>query len=115
MRTFVANNETLENGMTVACFLPQYIDEEPQIGRVVTLADELEIEWMRGTYFEPWVLYKTRRGTTWREQIPLGAVLFPVELSANGRISKRLKVQLKRAYERERNSRNVTYHLVILS
>ena len=96
---------TLERGMTVACFLSQYGDEEPQIGRIVTLAndsDELEIEWMRGTYYEPWIVYKSRRGKTWRETIPFSSVLFPIKLSASGRINKAEKSVLKQAYEKRR-------------
>ena len=53
-------NETqlLKCGMLVACFIPKYKEEEPQIGTVVSVPDKngnLEIEWMTGTYSEPWM------------------------------------------------------------
>lgn len=44
---FVVNHRTLEAGMTLACFfLPCYIDEEPQIGRLVSIegTDDSNIE-----------------------------------------------------------------------
>ena len=72
-------------------------------GRIVTLADgsgEIEIEWMRS-------IHTLKRGCCTRqgeEQPGENDIALPVELSVNGRISKGLKVQLKRAYERKRNS-----------
>ena len=84
-----------------------FTNEEPQFGRIVTLAndsDQLEIEWMRGTYYEPWIVY--RGGKTWRETIPFLSVLFPIKLSASGRIGKAEKSLLKQAYEKKANFLN---------
>lgn len=63
---FVVNNQTLEIGMTVACFLPRFAEEQPQIGQVVDIADsEVGVEWMTGTNSEPWVVCKSRACGTW--------------------------------------------------
>ncbi len=45
------SGQQIECGIVVACYLPQYKDEEPQIGRVVTIEDDnIEVEWMSGSY-----------------------------------------------------------------
>ena len=107
--TFVVNHQTLEVGMTLACYLPRYIDEEPQIGKVVSIEsnDEshIEVDWMTGTYSEPWVVCKRSAGRTctmWREKIPLNSILFPIELTTTCRISRALKKKLLKAYEKKR-------------
>ncbi len=105
---FVVNCDTIEVGMVVACFLQCYGDEEPQIGKVVALERDLKsvvIEWMTGTYSQPWVLYKYRKQgiyTTWRETIPITSVLFPLELTTSSRIPSALKLELQNAYEQIR-------------
>ena len=53
-------NETqlLKPGILVACFVPKYKEEEPQIGTIVSVPDKngsVEIEWMTDTYSEPWM------------------------------------------------------------
>ena len=94
--------------MTVACHLSDYAEVEPQIGTLVRLesdSDNAEVEWMTGTYSEPWVVYKCRRGgayTTWRETIPITSILCPIKLTATSRISSTLKLQLQKAYEQRR-------------
>ena len=76
----VVNADTLEIGMVVACYLSCYTNEEPQIGQVLSLSDNSEsvvIEWMTGTYSEPWTLIKYRHNgayTTWKETIPITAI-----------------------------------------
>ena len=81
-----SNNIPLETGMTVACFVPSYKDEEPQIGTVLSLCnetDEVLVEWMMGTYSEPLAVCKIREKgiyTTWKETIPISMILFPIEL-----------------------------------
>jgi len=107
---YVVNCDTVEVGMVVACFLSCYGDEEPQIGKIVALEKGLEsvvIEWMTGTYSQPWVLYKYRKGgiyTTWRESIPITSIIFPIELTASSRIPSGLKLRLQDAYEQKRNT-----------
>ena len=100
-------NETtvpLEPGMTVACYVPDYDDEEPQIGAILSITNETEevlIEWMTGTYSEPWSICKKKGKdgySTWKELIPLSMVLFPIELSASRRIHTTLKKKLQDAY-----------------
>ena len=51
------DNIPLEPGMIVACYVPNYPDEEPQIGTIQSVSDERDevvLEWMSGTYNEPW-------------------------------------------------------------
>lgn len=100
-------NQTLhlECGMQVACFVPLYQNEEPQIGTITALPDgrvDVEIEWMTGTYSEPWTVCKTRQGGSyvpWKEKIPISTILFPIQLTKSGRLGNGLKIKLKRAYE----------------
>jgi hypothetical protein len=49
------NNETipLEPDLTVACCVPSYADEEPQIGSInPNVTDKVLIEWMSGTHVQ---------------------------------------------------------------
>ena len=89
----------------------KYADEEPQLGRVTTECDancdDIEIEWMVGTYTEPWQLWKQRCGTnysTWKEIIPQSTVLFPVKLSNGGRLSNNMIGNMKKKYEEKCNN-----------
>ena len=65
--------------------MEQYSEEEPQLEKLTKEYDinseHCEIEWMVGTYSEPWQLWKQKHGRdyrTWKEVIPLNAVLFAV-------------------------------------
>ena len=45
--------------MHVACYVERYDDEEPQIGRIVTLHDRsVEVEWMIAAYDDRWSVCK---------------------------------------------------------
>lgn len=107
---YIVNSETIEVGMIVACYLSEYEDEEPQIGKVVALekdSDNAIIEWMTGTYSEPWVVYKYRTGgsySTWRETVPITSILFPITLTASDRITSTLKSHLQSAYKEKREA-----------
>ena len=90
--------------------MEQYSDEEPQLGKLTKEYDisseHFEVEWMVGTYSEPWQLWKQKHGRdykTWKEVIPLNAVLFPVKLSSAGRLSNTVIGTLKQVYEQKRN------------
>ena len=90
--------------------MEQYADEEPQLGKLTIdsdiSSDNFEVEWMVGTYSEPWQLWKQSYGRsykTWKDKIPSNAVLFPIELNSNGRLSTSLIVKLKEEYELKRN------------
>ena len=104
------DNIPLEPGMTVACYVPTYSDEEPQIGIIQSVSDERDevvLEWMSGTYNEPWTVCKIKQGgkyTTWKEAIQKSMVLFPIELSQNRRISVILKRELQFAYAEIRDT-----------
>ena len=98
---------TYKAGTTLACFMEQLADEEPQLGKLIKdsdiSSDNFEVKWMVGTYSEPWqLLRKQSHGRiykTWKDKIPSNAVLFPIKLSSNGRLSTSLIVKLKQEYE----------------
>ena len=100
----------LQPGTVVACYLSKYEDEEPQIGKITLTdsdSDEIEVEWMVGTYSEPWQIWKQKQGrsyTTWKEKVPSTAVLFPVQFSSTERLSCSLIAKLKEAYEQRRSA-----------
>ena len=43
----------------VACYLPKYSDEE--VAKLSNVGD-LEIEWMVGSYNDPWKIWKEKKG-----------------------------------------------------
>ena len=99
----------LRCAMQVACFVQMYEDEEPQIGTVTAPIDNehVEIEWMVGSYSEPWTVCKRRKGgryVPWKELIPLSSILFPVELSRSYRLTPALVKKLKDAYKKIRDT-----------
>ena len=68
-------------GTVIACYLPKYSDEEPQLSKVVNVDyGQLKVEWLVGSYCEPW-WKKGRDYVTWKEVIPQQAVLYPVSLT----------------------------------
>ena len=96
--------------MHVACFIPKYKDEEPQIGKIISFPNDqstdIEVEWMVGTYTECWVVWRKRQGKgyiTWKETVPVDAILFPITLNENGRLNKTLVQKLKNAYKKIRH------------
>ena len=90
----------------MACYLPKYSDEEPQLGKVVdNQGDRLIVEWLVGSYSDPWIIWKKKIGAdyvTWEEGIPKEAVLFPVTLSKAHRLSNSSILKLKAIYEQKR-------------
>ena len=102
----------LRCGMQVACFVPNYEEEEPQIGILTAIpvgSENVEIEWMVGlhVYSEPWTVYKRReRGKymTWKEMIPLSSILYPIELTRSCRLNTGFGKMLKHAYKEIRES-----------
>ena len=95
----------LECGQQVACFLQKYEEEEPQIGTVTAIPagrKSVEIEWMVGSYSQPWTVYKRREGgkyVAWKEMIPPSSILFAIDLTRSSRLSPGLVKKLKRAYK----------------
>lgn len=102
-------DSSLKVGTIVACFLAEYSDEEPQLGKIVNVPDDrsFEVEWMVGTYSEPWRIWREKKGqdyVTWKETITKESVLFPIMLSKTNRIPSDLISQLKVEYTNRRNS-----------
>ena len=67
----------------VACYVPEYSDEEPQLGKIVNVQNDrsFEVEWMVGTYSEPLRIWRERKGQdyiTWKETIAKESILFPI-------------------------------------
>ena len=54
----------IKSGVVVSCFLDEYVDREPQLGRVTedsgTNSWELEVKWMVGVYTKPWKLHGSK-------------------------------------------------------
>ena len=86
--------------------MQKYSDEEPQLSNVVRIdGEQLEVEWLVGSYSEPWTVWKEKRGreyVTWKELIPMHAVLFPVSLTKTQRLTNDLILKLKTSYEQKR-------------
>lgn len=95
----------LRCGTQVACYLPEYEDEEPQIGTIIDIpvaSESVEVEWMAGAYSEPWTVCKKRekgRYVTWKQTIPLSSILFPIELTRSCRLNTAFVRKLKHAYK----------------
>ena len=92
----------LTSGTVIACYIEEYSDEEPQLGRVAkelrSNSNVVEVEWMTGAYSKPWKIWKEKNGETWKEKIPVDCILFPVELDKNNKLSMSTIQQLKLAY-----------------
>ena len=89
----------------MACFLEKYADEEPQIGEIISVHDdvsELEINWYTGSYNDPWAPCKRKQGASqyslWMEVIPTNVVLCAIKLSRACRLSIHDKNKLKSMY-----------------
>ena len=96
----------IKSGVVIACFLNEYDDEEPQLGRVTedpgANSGEVEVEWMVGAYSKPWKVWKQRKGQTWKEKVPLSSVLFPVVLDDTSKLSIGTTNKLKLTYQQLR-------------
>ena len=93
----------------MACFVAEYSDEEPQLSKIVNVQNDrsFEVEWMVGTYSEPWRIWRERKGQdyiTWKETIAKESILFPIMLSKSSRIPSNMISQLKIKYANRRNS-----------
>ena len=101
--------DKLQCALQVASFVQMYESEEPQIGTVTAPVENqyVEIEWMVGSYSEPWTLCARREGGSyvpWKELIRHNSLLFPVELTRSYRLSPALVKKLKDAYKKIRET-----------
>lgn len=99
----------LSVGTIVACFIPRYSDEEPQLGKVISIREEenVEVEWMVGSYSEPWRIWKEKKEkeyVTWKDIVPKDTVLFPVSLSKTNRLLSSDIAKLKTVYREKRKT-----------
>ena len=91
-------NFPLECGKIVACYLDKYREEEPLIGKILEDNDDmLTVNWMSGSYSDPWHPCKLR-GELWTENIPKASVICEVKLTRGSRLVEPVKKRLKRAY-----------------
>ena len=88
----------------VACFIEEYRDEIPQIGKVVEVHDsdsEVKIEWWIGTYTGTWrALTKKdgRKTVLWTESVPTASIISEVSFTKSSKLPKAIKEQLQKAY-----------------
>ena len=79
-------------GSMVACFVPQYRDEIPQIGKLLETSDnEVTIEWWIGTYCGTWRALTKRKGRStepWTETLPKSCMLYQVSFTKYSKIPK---------------------------
>ena len=93
-------------GTTVAMYLPQYRDELPLIGKVVSvnvIADQVTVHWYVGTYSGIWKPCRRRDGRNyvdWEEAITIVAVLCTVNLTKSFKLPKSTVLELKEAYRK---------------
>ena len=93
-------------GTTVAVYLPQYRDELPLIGKVVSvdaIANQVTVHWYVGTYSGMWKPCRRRDGRNyvdWEEAVPIAAVLCTVNLTKSFKLPKSTVLELKEAYRK---------------
>jgi len=96
----------LQCGMIVACFLPKYKDEIPQIGKVIDICtaspEHIEIEWQTGSFSSSWKVCKLREGrrcVPWTESIQQKDIIYyPIELTNSCKLRKKTVTELQLAY-----------------
>jgi len=98
--------DAIKAGVIVACFLAEYDDEEPQLGRVKKDLSEtstsVEVEWIAGAYSRPWKLWKDKKGT-WRETVRVNSILCTVTLDEHNKLAANTVDKLKQTYQHMRN------------
>lgn len=87
----------------VACFIPDYRDEIPQIGKLVAVSSsDVVIEWWSGTYTSTWRALTKRVGRSsepWTERVSKSSVLFEISLTRGLKLSKQTQEKLHKAYD----------------
>ena len=69
--------------------------------KLPTIGDEnVEIQWMKGSYSTPFTVCKLGRGGICKEKIPQNAILFHMELTRASRIGSNLKEKQKDAFKK---------------
>ena len=92
------NQQPLQVGNLVACYLEKYKDEEPQIGKILQIKTETVIvNWMSGSYSDYWYPCKVQR-QPWTEEIPTSSIICEVTLSRASRLLEPMKRKLKHMY-----------------
>ena len=86
----------------VACSVPQYRDEIPQIGKLLETNEEVKIEWWIRTYTGTWRALTKRNGRStepWTETLPKSCMLYQVSLTEYySKIPKAEQEKLRKTY-----------------
>ena len=98
------NDVPIKAGNIVACYSEKYQDEEPQIAEILDVkSDIVKVQWMQGSYHDPWCPCKTKKGSAyepWLEEIPRSSILSQVHLSRASRFTGPCKKKLKLSYSK---------------
>ena len=93
-------------GSMVACFVPQYRDEIPQIGKLLETNDkEVRIEWWIGTYTGTWRALRERV-----DPLSLGLRLFPSPAFFTKLVLQNIQRYLRQT---KKNFAKHTYHCLL--
>ena len=96
----------IATGSMVACFVPQYRDEIPQIGKLLETNDkEVKIEWWIGTYTGTWRALRERV-----DSLSLGPRLFPNPAFFTKLVLQNIQNFLKQT---KKSFAKVTYHCLL--
>ena len=75
---------------------------EPQTATIIPIKsnNKLDVQWMHGSYSDPWLLCKCRRTTEqWIEEIQTTDLLYPIELTRTNRLSESLMYTITSLYQ----------------
>ena len=97
-----ATRPDITPGSMVACFVRQYRDEIPQIGKLLeTNENEVKLEWWIGSYTGTWRALTKRKGRStepWTETLPKSCMLYQVSLTKYSKIPKAEQEKLRKTY-----------------
>lgn len=95
--------DNISPGVMVACFVPKYRDEIPQIGEVLEVNNEsILLHWWDGTYSGHWKALSMRQGRTsapWTESVSRSSILCELSLTKSLKLSKTTQEKLHKVYE----------------
>ena len=83
--TMITQRILLQSGKLIACYSDKY-KEETQIGKILEIKEDMTtVNWMSGSYSDPWHPYKVR-GDLWTEDIAKTTGICEVKLSHGFRL-----------------------------
>ena len=93
--------EALKEGVLVAVNIEGY-KKVPVLGRVKSVGNEnIELEYLKGTWRTEWRPWKLPNGTIWSDTLPLGCILLvDFKLNDKSKLSNETYKYLKETYKR---------------